>query len=69
MEKITNQELAKELNLLKLEEKKSNKQIESAKNSFIKDIKGFDKETVSNNIFTEKKYTIWERIKVILGMS
>ena len=69
MEKITNQELAKELNLLKLEEKKSNKQIESAKNSVIKDIKGFDKETVSNTIFTEKKYTIWERIKVILGMS
>ena len=69
MEKITNQEIDKELTLLKLEKKKSIRQIESSKNTLIKDIQGFDKEMVSNNIFIEKKYTLWERIKVILGMS
>ena len=45
MEKVTNQEIAKELTQLKLEKKKSTRQIETAKNSFIKDIKGFDKES------------------------
>ncbi len=69
MEKITNQEIEKELTLLKLEKKKSIRQIESSKNTLIKDIQGFDKEMVSNTIFIEKKYTLWERIKVILGMS
>ena len=69
MEKITNQEIEKELTLLKLEKKKSVRQIESSKNTLIKDIRGFDKEMVSNTIFIEKKYTLWERIKVILGMS
>jgi hypothetical protein len=57
------------LTLLKLEKKKSIRQIESSKNTLIKDIQGFDKEMVSNTIFIEKKYTLWERIKVILGMS
>ena len=69
MEKITNQEIEKELTLLKLEKKKSIRQIESSKNTLIKDIQGSDKEMVSNTIFIEKKYTLWERIKVILGMS
>jgi len=69
MEKITNQEIEKELTLLKLEKNKSIRQIESSKNTLIKDIQGFDKEMVSNTIFIEKKYTLWERIKVILGMS
>ena len=44
MEKITNQEIEKELTLLKLEKKKSIRQIESSKNTLIKDIQGFDKE-------------------------
>ena len=69
MEKVTNQEIAKELTQLKLEKKKSTRQIETAKNSFIKRIKGLDKESVSNTIFTEKKYTPWERVKKVLGMS
>ena len=69
MKKVTKQEIEKELTLLKLEKKKSTRQIESSKNSFIKNIKGLDREVVSNTIFTEKKYTLWERIKVILGMN
>ena len=69
MKKVSNQEIDKELTLLKLEKKKSTRQIESSKNSFIKNIKGLDKESVSNTIFTEKKYTPWERVKKVLGMS
>jgi len=67
--KVTNQELEKELHLLRLDKKKSERQVETFKNSFIRDIKSFNKENVSNTIFTEKTYTIWQRIKKVLGMN
>ena len=67
--KVTNQELEKELNLLRLDKKKSERQVETLKNSFIRDIKSFEKKSVSNTIFTEKTYTLWERIKKVLGMN
>lgn len=66
---MTDQEVRKELNLLRTEIVKSKKDIQVAKDSFIDEIKSFNKDNISNTPFVEKKYTIWQRIRKVLGMS
>ena len=67
--KTTNQEIEKELLLLKREQTRSRKEIETSKTSLIEEIISLNKETIKNTPVIEKKYTLWERIKRVLGMT
>lgn len=68
MEKL-NREIEKELYLLKLDQEKTIKDLNVSKTSIVNDIKSFKKEDIVNTKYIEKKYTIWERIKKVLGMN
>jgi hypothetical protein len=54
--------------LLKAEKKKTLKEIETSKNSYINDIKSISRDEIKNSPMIEKKYTLWERVKRVLGM-
>ena len=67
--KTTDQEIQKELQLLKTQQKKSTNEIKNSKQSLINQIKGIDKNLIINSPVIEKEYTIWERVRKVLGMS
>ena len=70
MEKnTTNIDIQKELHLLEREQKKVINDIKNSNNSIIQEIKSFNRENVSNTIYVDKKYTLWQRVKKVLGMS
>ena len=48
---------------------RARKEIETIKNSIINDIKNFSKEDIKNTPLVIKEYTLWERIKRVLGMT
>jgi len=54
--------------LLKSEQKRIRNEILISKNSLINDIKSINKESIKNTPIVEKKYTLWQRIKRVLGM-
>ena len=58
------QNVETELNLLKKSQQKNELEIEQYKQSLISEIKGFTKE----DIVKTKKTTLWQRIKMILGL-
>ena len=62
-------ELKKSLKLLN-EEKILNEKInEQEKKKFSSIIKNVDPKDVKNTIFVEKKFTLWDRLKKVLGIS
>jgi hypothetical protein len=58
------QNLETELNLLQKSQQKNELEIEDYKNSLINEIKSFKKE----DLVKSKKLTLWQRIKIILGL-
>ena len=42
---------------------------DDSKNRFCEEIKKIKPEVIKNTIFVEKKYTIWERMKRVLGIN
>lgn len=58
--------LQKEIELLKLENKKFQIENEISKQKLIEIIKSTDKEVVSNTDQVEKSLTLWEKIKKVL---
>lgn len=58
------QNLETELNLLQKSQQKNELEIEDYKNSLINEIKSFKKE----DLVKPKKLTLWQRIKIILGL-
>ena len=61
---MKNQNLETELNLLQKSQQKNELEIEDYKNSLINEIKSFKKE----DLIKPKKLTLWQRIKIILGL-
>lgn len=60
-------ELQRQLNKLIEEQKSSEKYSEDYKLKFSQEIKKFDINQIKNTPIIEKKYTLWERIKKVLG--
>jgi hypothetical protein len=60
-------ELQQQLNKLIEEQKSSEKYSEDYKLKVSEEIKKFDVKQVKNTPITEKKYNLWERIKMALG--
>ena len=58
------QNLETELNLLQKSQQKNELEIEDYKTSLINEIKSFKKE----DLVKSKKLTLWQRIKIILGL-
>jgi deoxyribodipyrimidine photolyase len=62
-------ELQNQLNKLKEEVVITEKQNEDLKVRFCEEIKKTKPENIKNTIFVEKKYTLWERMKKVLGIN
>ena len=62
-------ELQKQLNQLNEERTLTQKLNDDSKNRFCEEIKNIKPEVIKNTIFVEKKYTIWERMKRVLGIN
>lgn len=62
-------ELQKELNLLNEEFTMNKKLVEEEKRKFCDIIKNTNPEEIKNTITIEKKYSVWERIKRVLGIN
>jgi hypothetical protein len=62
-------ELQKQLNQLNEERALTQKLNDDSKNRFCEEIKNIKPEVIKNTIFVEKKYTIWERMKRVLGIN
>lgn len=62
-------ELQKQLSQLNEERNLSQKFIDDSKKLFCDEIKNVKPEEIKNTVFVEKKYTIWERMKRVLGIS
>ena len=62
-------ELQKQLNQLNEERALTQKLNDDSKNRFCEEIKKIKQEVIKNTIFVEKKYTIWERMKRVLGIN
>jgi len=55
--------------MLEKQKKKNLQNIETEKNKFITEIKEFDKFEIKNSENYNNSYSIWERIKKVLGMN
>jgi hypothetical protein len=62
-------ELQKQLNQLNEERNLSQKFNDDSKKLLCEEIKSVKPEEIKNTVFVEKKYTIWERMKRVLGFS
>jgi hypothetical protein len=62
-------ELQKSLKLLNEEKVLNEKTNEEEKKKFSNLIKNIDPSEIRNTIFVEKKFTLWDRIKRVLGIS
>jgi hypothetical protein len=62
-------ELQNQLNKLKEDIAITEKQNEDLKMRFCDEIKKTKPQNIKNTIFVEKKYTLWERIKKVLGIN
>ena len=62
-------ELQKQLNQINEERALTQKLNDDSKNRFCEEIKKIKPEVIKNTIFVEKKYTIWERMKRVLGIN
>ena len=62
-------ELQSQLNKLKEEIAITEKQNEDLKMRFCDEIKKTKPQSIKNTIFVEKKYTLWERMKKVLGIN
>ena len=67
--KNPNRLIEKELRQLHEEREKSKIELENMKKKLANDIKIFDIKEIKNTIVVEKKYTIWQRLKKVLGMN
>jgi hypothetical protein len=57
------------LNLLKEDQEKDKKYLENLKQKFAIEIKTANLDQIKNTEIIEKKYTIWQRLKKVLGMN
>lgn len=62
-------ELQKQLNTLEEERALSQKLNEESKKRFCDEIKGINPNIIKNTVFVEEKYSIWERVKRVLGIN
>jgi hypothetical protein len=67
MTKLTPQ-LEKEIRQLNEERERLMKQAEEYKNEIYSQLKSLNKTEVSNTIQKEQKYSLWDRIMMVLGM-
>jgi hypothetical protein len=67
--KNPNHLIEKELRQLHEEREKSKIELENMKKKLANEIKIFDIKEIKNTIVVEKKYTIWQRLKKVLGMN
>ena len=64
-----NLKIQQEIQMLEKQKKKNLQNIETEKNKFITEIKEFDKFEIKNSENYNNSYSIWERIKKVLGMN
>jgi hypothetical protein len=57
------------LNLLKEDQEKDKKYLENLKQKIAIEIKTANLDQIKNTEIIEKKYTIWQRLKKVLGMN
>jgi hypothetical protein len=67
--KHRNPVIEKELNLLKEDQEKDKKYLENLKQKIAIEIKTANLDQIKNTEIIEKKYTIWQRLKKVLGMN
>jgi hypothetical protein len=62
-------EIQKQIDVLNEEEKKDNIFLENYKKEISKEILKFDRKEIKNNYHIEKKYSVWQRILIALGVN
>jgi hypothetical protein len=62
-------ELKKELKALNEERMLNEKNIEKYKKNFSEELKNINPQEIKNTVFVEEKYTLWRRLKKVLGIN
>ena len=62
-------ELKKELKALNEERMLNEKNIEKYKKNFYEELKNINPQEIKNTVFVEEKYTLWRRLKKVLGIN
>jgi len=61
--------LKKELKALNEERMLNEKNIEKYKKNFSEELKNINPQEIKNTVFVEEKYTLWRRLKKVLGIN
>jgi hypothetical protein len=61
--------LKKELKALNEERMLNEKNIEKYKKNFYEELKNINPQEIKNTVFVEEKYTLWRRLKKVLGIN
>jgi 2-phosphoglycerate kinase len=62
-------EIQRMMSWYKTEKIKDNEELKVSKHEFIEQIKLYNPKQIQNTPIVEKKYTLWQRIKRVLGMN
>lgn len=66
---MEHKDLERMMSWYKTEKIKDTQELRVSKNEFINEIKKFRPTEITNTPVVEKKYTLWQRIKRVLGMN
>jgi 2-phosphoglycerate kinase len=62
-------EIQRMMSWYKTEKIKDNEELKVSKHEFIEQIKQYNPKQIQNTPIVEKRYTLWQRIKRVLGMN